>query len=1053
MSKADAELNRHISGEGPPSHASSDSAIWTDAGEPPEGVVEELQPRKRWRRRVALLIAGALVLVGACAGVVAWEASTSTLQARFISDIAADLTYTVEPGPSPSIRFPESGPFDERLGYTSLPRFVDSLEARGFEVTAQARVSSRFAELVDRGLFPIYAEKLAGGLHITDTRGNVFHASPHPAQAYSAFDSIPEVLWRSLVFIENREFLDPERPRKNPAVEWDRLGRGVLEMVLRKLGSERSVPGGSTLATQLEKFRHSPEGLTSSPQDKLRQMASASLRAYQGGEETFEAQKGIVLAYLNSVPLAAQRGHGEVTGTADGLWAWYGTDFAQANRLLRGERLTFAERHARGRVYRQALSLLIAHRRPSFYLGQSTGREELNQLTEQHIRLLRGEGVIPAELAESALAARAEVLLTAPQRPMVPFVERKAAVQLRAALLPMLGIASQYELDRFDATVHATVDMDWQRAAEDVLRNMSDPEFLRANGFGDTRLLDGGNPASVLYSVTLLETTPLGNAVRVQTDSYDGPLSLSGAGRLELGSTAKLRTLASYLEVLEELHARFSAAPRDSLRGMSVPAQDRLTGWAVDYLLANPDATLEAMLGAGMGRTYSANPGERFATGGGVQTFSNFDNTYNQRVMSVTEGFRQSVNLVSVRTMRDVVQYYMYRSPRSTARILADADDPGRQEYLELFADEEGSNFLRQFYRKYQGRSGPDLLEILVNERSLSPQRVAWAYRTAAPEATLETFREFLVSHTPNTGLTEGAVEDLYTRSDPDPHPLQDLGYLARIHPLELWLVRYLLQNPQAEMSEILEASKQARQDVYTWLFRTRFRNAQDNRIRTMIELEAFQDIHERWQRLGYPFNNIVPSYGTAIGSSGDRPLALAELVGIILNDGVRYPIRRVEAIEFAEGTPFETRLRRLPAQSERVMSPAVAAVLRDALVDVVENGTGRRVRGALLAADGTPLVVGGKTGTGDNRFNVYAPGGRLLQSRAVNRTATFAFFAGDRYFGVVTAYVPGEEADDFRYTSALSSQILKVLAPRLDGLVPVADDGPGEALEAAGAG
>jgi cell division protein FtsI/penicillin-binding protein 2 len=118
-------------------------------------------------------------------------------------------------------------------------------------------------------------------------------------------------------------------------------------------------------------------------------------------------------------------------------------------------------------------------------------------------------------------------------------------------------------------------------------------------------------------------------------------------------------------------------------------------------------------------------------------------------------------------------------------------------------------------------------------------------------------------------------------------------------------------------------------------------------------------------------------------------------------------------------------------------MSPEVAAVLREALVDVVENGTGRRVRGALADTTGTALVLGGKTGTGDNRFRVYAPGGRLMESRAVNRTATFTFFAGDRYFGVITAYVPGAAADVFRFTSALPAQILKVVGPQMAGIEP----------------
>jgi hypothetical protein len=314
---------------------------------------------------------------------------------------------------------------------------------------------------------------------------------------------------------------------------------------------------------------------------------------------------------------------------------------------------------------------------------------------------------------------------------------------------------------------------------------------------------------------------------------------------------------------------------------------------------------------------------------------------------------------------------------------------------------------------------------------------MAWAFRTVAPDASVDRFEEFLSSHLPNSTLTPGAASDLYARTDPTQLPLQDLGYLARIHPLELWLVGHLLENPKATLAEVLDRSGQARQDVYAWLFRTRSRNAQDTRIRTMIELEAFDELHLRWKRVGYPFGNIVPSYGTAIGSSGDQPLALAELMGIILNDGVRYPVVRVEQLHFAEDTPFETDLARGRTAGERVMSPDLAAVLRDAVVDVVENGTGRRTRGALTDGTGVPLRVGGKTGTGDNRFNVYAPGGRLIESRAVNRTATFTFLAGDRYFGVITAYVPGAAADAFRFTSALPAQILRVIGPQLEGIAP----------------
>jgi membrane peptidoglycan carboxypeptidase len=114
-------------------------------------------------------------------------------------------------------------------------------------------------------------------------------------------------------------------------------------------------------------------------------------------------------------------------------------------------------------------------------------------------------------------------------------------------------------------------------------------------------------------------------------------------------------------------------------------------------------------------------------------------------------------------------------------------------------------------------------------------------------------------------------------------------------------------------------------------------------------------------------------------------------------------------------------------------MKPEVAATLKRALTDVVEQGTARRLRGSFTLRDKTPLTVGGKTGTGDNRIEVFGAGGQLVRSRSVSRTATFVFFIGERYFGAITAYVPGQTAQNYQFTSALPVQILKNLAPELN--------------------
>ena len=53
-----------------------------------------------------------------------------------------------------------------------------------------------------------------------------------------------------------------------------------------------------------------------------------------------------------------------------------------------------------------------------------------------------------------------------------------------------------------------------------------------------------------------------------------------------------------------------------------------------------------------------------------------------------------------------------------------------------------------------------------------------------------------------------------------------------------------------------------------------------------------------------------------------------------------------------------------------------------------------------------------------------------------MNRAATFAFYIGDRFYGVVTAFVPGAKAAAYDFTSALPVQILKEMEPALRPLI-----------------
>jgi hypothetical protein len=117
-------------------------------------------------------------------------------------------------------------------------------------------------------------------------------------------------------------------------------------------------------------------------------------------------------------------------------------------------------------------------------------------------------------------------------------------------------------------------------------------------------------------------------------------------------------------------------------------------------------------------------------------------------------------------------------------------------------------------------------------------------------------------------------------------------------------------------------------------------------------------------------------------------------------------------------------------------MAQEVAETIRQALMGVVKNGTAKGLQGAYLDADGQPMKLGGKTGTGDNRIDTFARGGGVISSRPVDRTATFVFFLGDRFYGTVTAYVAGSKAGQYNFTSALAVQVLKVLEPALRPLI-----------------
>jgi len=998
--------------------------------------------REKHRRKIAVFLL--LLLLVTAVGVAGWvlfqELSTSERQARWLHRYASKMTFAQEEGPATrALRDPPSGPYDRRLGYAFLPSFTRNIIGRGFHISRQARVSDEMWDALQSGFFPPYREKAQAGLRVLDRNGLLIFHHPYPTRIFRSFSDIPSLVVEMLLFVENRMLLDEQRPMMNPAVEWDRLARAVTEKATQWIHPDRSVSGGSTLATQLEKFRHSGSGITDSIEEKIKQMVSASLRTYREGENTFEARRRIVLDYVNSIPLAALPGYGEVHGLGDGLWAWYGTDFDSMRKALgTPDREVDSKRlDEKALMVKQVLSLFIAQRRPTELLLRY--REALNEKCNSYIRLLAAQGILSPELRDRCVLLSLPFQTSPPPLAQMGLVERKAANPIRSDLLSLLGVEQLYDLDRMDLSVRTALDLPTQITLTQEILKLKDPQWLAKTGLTGFRLLDKGDPGKVIYSLVLYESTEKGNLLRIETDNYDHALNINEGVKLDLGSTAKLRTLIHYLEIIESLYQKYSSLSPHALRVLEVP-EDRLTQWAITYLSETRDRDLKAMLAASLERPYSASPHENFFTGGGVHTFENFDEKDDNRILTLREGFTHSVNLVFIRLMRDMVRHHIHQDP-TAGEMLRSRDHPMRKEYVARFADLEGKVFLEKFYPKYKGKSPEQAFQLLLQPIRPILGRLGMVYRYVHPDKDLVSFEAFLREHFPESEFADVTVRSIYEKYAPERFTLPDIGFISHVHPLELWLVAYMQKQEKTEFSKMIQASGKARQEVYTWLFRTSHKSAQDTRIRILLEMGAFLDIHRAWQRLGYPFDALVPSYATAIGSSADRPAALAELIGILVNNGYRMPLVRVEEIEVGAQTPYEVSFSRESPGGGMVLSPEIAGVAKELLFDVVRKGTAIRGSRSFVRADGTEIPLGGKTGTGDHRYEIYGKGGVLISSRVVNRTATFAFMIGDRYFGTITAFVPGPDAAQYGFTSSLPVAILKALGPKLMPLL----DSPGE--------
>src|SRR5262249_21134698 len=155
------------------------------------------------------------------------------------------------------------------------------------------------------------------------------------------------------------------------------------------------------------------------------------------------------------------------------------------------------------------------------------------------------DGLISPRLRDSALEAGIHLTPAEdlPQRPMD--LQRKNTDAVRYNLLGMLGVSSLYELDRLDLTVETTLHGEAGRVAARTMERLNDPDFASAAGLVGERMLSLGQGTQVVYTLTMFERGPKSNQLVLQLDNAHQALNLNEGSKLELGSTAKLRTLCT----------------------------------------------------------------------------------------------------------------------------------------------------------------------------------------------------------------------------------------------------------------------------------------------------------------------------------------------------------------------------------------------------------------------------------------------------------------------------------------------------------------------------
>ena len=202
--------------------------------------VKPTKPKWSLRKKFALCAAPVVVAAGIAAGVAYNEHETSSMQAAFFGGLATTSEFYLTDDVNQPDVVPPTGPYDQRLGYTAFNDIEQNLRAKNYVLVRKATGQNATWHGPDFippvPLFPIYDEKNQAGLTIEDAHQKVIHQAAYPRAVYSNFEAIPELVVKSLLYVENREQLEADiAPSRNYAIEWDRKFYAVTQQVFEKL--------------------------------------------------------------------------------------------------------------------------------------------------------------------------------------------------------------------------------------------------------------------------------------------------------------------------------------------------------------------------------------------------------------------------------------------------------------------------------------------------------------------------------------------------------------------------------------------------------------------------------------------------------------------------------------------------------------------------------------------------------------------------------------------------------------------------------------------------